>query len=580
MVLYGLCLGVVGEFMGVGGLAVTWVLACAAAVAGTAVGGIEPSLLGTLGLCALLALPIAAGFAYLPLGLIFFAFVKLTFGAGNALLELLHGIAPKKQAEASVLAQAGSSTEGGGDIEKLQAHIKGQDDEIARQDDEIARLRKLLEEQAAHERLVTNTSQPSASLGPNTSRSSVTCDDLGVPPPSASAAASDVTTVGPLPDELDATDSDKADEASQSTSRPSPPHADKTTSRWSCVTQWAAGLAGPTKTAVGWLAPVGGLKMSGSMSMTLQGLQYSETSVATLAGGLACLLGSLVLAPMMVYGAWAAADTQAAGGSAVGTTSALWTTRWVLWGALAGLVLLLVLDVRSQFNPSSTPVLLTKALQRGLYFDLVDNPTENVVISIYALPFVSILSSAIFMSAIGQLTFDHMRVCYANSFAAIIELHIEWSSLLPPLDELLQLLSDPLPSLQEAVDTVANITRYIEFDPSYFAESAATLSVVNVGLGLLKLLATYGRKAFALFDTMRSLLGQGETDEDDGTVQVHECVADVQHARLEAVGGMAIEGIMQAPAKNSITILSLVSMIILVQKLNKLAKMSCLWTLF
>ena len=60
--------------------------------------------------------------------------------------------------------------------------------------------------------------------------------------------------------------------------------------------------------------------------------------------------------------------------------------------------------------------------------------------------------------------------------------------------------------------------------------------MLNVALGVLKLLATYGRKAFALFDVVRGLLSgqEQEDEEDDGTVQVYECVADPVRAQAEA----------------------------------------------
>ena len=49
------------------------------------------------------------------------------------------------------------------------------------------------------------------------------------------------------------------------------------------------------------------------------------------------------------------------------------------------------------------------------------------------------------------------------------------------------------------------------------------LSIVNLALGLLKLLATYGAKAFATFDALRSLLdAKGGEDEGEAIVAVRE----------------------------------------------------------
>ena len=64
------------------------------------------------------------------------------------------------------------------------------------------------------------------------------------------------------------------------------------------------------------------------------------------------------------------------------------------------------------------------------------------------------------------------------------------------------------------------------------------LSVINFVLSLLKLLAAYSNKAFALVDvafTMCRGTRNGSAALDDVTLQVHECVAPPEQAAVEAL---------------------------------------------
>ena len=63
--------------------------------------------------------------------------------------------------------------------------------------------------------------------------------------------------------------------------------------------------------------------------------------------------------------------------------------------------------------------------------------------------------------------------------------------------------------LQQLAEAVANITRFLEFDPSYFIVAGEQLKIVNVALGFLKCLASYGRKLFAAFDMLHAMLHGG-----------------------------------------------------------------------
>ena len=98
-------------------------------------------------------------------------------------------------------------------------------------------------------------------------------------------------------------------------------------------------------------------------------------------------------------------------------------------------------------------------------------------------------------------------------------LRFEWSILLLPFDDVLKVLSDSA-AVQRVIAMVASTREHIEINPAYFAEAA--LNAVNVALGLLKLLAAYGAKAFATFDALRSdRVRRKGANEGESIVQVH-----------------------------------------------------------
>ena len=97
--------------------------------------------------------------------------------------------------------------------------------------------------------------------------------------------------------------------------------------------------------------------------------------------------------------------------------------------------------------------------------------------------------------------------------------------MLPSWDRVLALLSDPGAVLDDLRARLSNLT--LRLDPEYFVEGVGMLNALNLCLSLLKLVATYGRKLFALYDTARAILGsKSASDESDGTVQVAETVTD------------------------------------------------------
>jgi hypothetical protein len=64
-------------------------------------------------------------------------------------------------------------------------------------------------------------------------------------------------------------------------------------------------------------------------------------------------------------------------------------------------------------------------------------------------------------------------------------------------------------------------------------QGMTSLDAFNAVLALLRLLAVYGRKAFAALDTLRTLL-QGNEGASDGTVSVANCFTPPNTTHLQA----------------------------------------------
>ena len=134
-----------------------------------------------------------------------------------------------------------------------------------------------------------------------------------------------------------------------------------------------------------------------------------------------------------------------------------------------------------------------------------------------------------------------IAITHASMFEALGALQLDLDGVLPSLDELAEVLSDPAAALASVVERIANLSSYAELDPAYLAEGVGLLAAINLVLSFVKLLATYGRKLFALVDAAKAITGHGAGSEgDDGTVQVYETMTN-----LEAV---AILDLLNKPA--------------------------------
>ena len=122
----------------------------------------------------------------------------------------------------------------------------------------------------------------------------------------------------------------------------------------------------------------------------------------------------------------------------------------------------------------------------------------------------------------GVLT-KQVAVAYEYSFHNLLALRVDWTDLLPSLDQVRAILDDPEAAFTEVLGRVANAVSFANFDPSYYMEGMGQLDAFSMVLSFLRLLAVYGRKAFAAINTLRALMRREQAT--DGTVQVHECLA-------------------------------------------------------
>ena len=358
---------------------------------------------------------------------------------------------------------------------------------------------------------------------------------------------------------------------------------------WCCsglvgIAKWVlTNIATQLKTAISWLAPLGSLELSSGMSMVVQGLAYTETSVSTLAGGLACVLGCLALSPLVAYGTWAAEQGRLESdysGSEDSVVDAVQARPWILWLLVAMPVVLLVADCFLQgqllFVRCRDRTYRSSPVPIGTYRPQVRTSARidvYVILTVYVIPFLLALGFAIFFTSLDDSFIErllnsiwmHAKVCYADSFAVLAKFHINVSGLWPffnsviadivALEEelvarvssswtpFLECLADIKGHVMEVVHealkmhAALKMQRFLEIDPSYFVEQSAKLDVLNTVLAVLKMLAPFGSNLFALGDVVKGLVsGEKEEgdDDDDGQVEVHECVADPKLAQLEA----------------------------------------------
>ena len=309
---------------------------------------------------------------------------------------------------------------------------------------------------------------------------------------------------------------------------------------------WANRLAGPAKTSLGWLGAF--ISFSPFDAFVARPpsefMAYKDTSFATLAGGLACFWAVLALAPCISFGAWAHARlllTRDAGNAtampfelesdAFLGWSWAWESlmAWVWLGVLVALLLLGVGILECAFHPGSRRSRLQRALPKKWRREVDEEWAAYQCLRILCLYAPPILFFFVFLAAQSTEGKRLVAIAYAAAFEMFATLQIDWDGLLPSFDRVFALLSDPAAVLTDLLQRLANVT--LRLDPDYFAEGVQMLNALNLCLSLLKLVATYGRKLFALIDTAKAVLKLGvgyapASEGGDGTVQVSETITD------------------------------------------------------
>ena len=152
--------------------------------------------------------------------------------------------------------------------------------------------------------------------------------------------------------------------------------------------------------------------------------------------------------------------------------------------------------------------------------------------------------------------FDATSTAYTHLLGSILSLRLDWSNVLPFFEHLLQhlweglsdaferfweIVNDLPAALEEVLESLGDVVRFVNFDPAYFLKKGSTLDAVNIVLGTLKLVATYSSKVFAVVDTLlgcsRAHSGtKGAKDAaDEVSLQVHEVAAPPELAKVEAL---------------------------------------------
>ena len=295
-------------------------------------------------------------------------------------------------------------------------------------------------------------------------------------------------------------------------------------------------LAGTTRMAVGWLGSLFPFSSaSGALARPAsEYLSFSENSFATLAGGLACFWGALALAPTVIYAGWAATEgtapmvdppvaeweaTARLATGLLGTAGFCFVVGWMPLGIIASLL-------KMERTGKAC-----KALRERLY------GTDEYTSRRLLLTASAALGAMVYLWVLPTATFHTLAAAYANSFRSFGTGRFQWATLMPPLGHILSGLADPLALARRAIALTSGMANYSAFSPSYFAEGVAVLNALNVLLGTLKLLATYGCKVLALVDALKGLLGlTASKDGEDGTVLLRECMTDPSAVFEVAVG--------------------------------------------
>ena len=296
--------------------------------------------------------------------------------------------------------------------------------------------------------------------------------------------------------------------------------------------KWTDALAGPTYACLSWISSTSIFSHVDAVLGRSQGqaLAFSSTSYATLAGGLSCFWVLLALAPVASHIAWARIRSLKSSGGVVAfrdnTTLAVedvdeLTGAWSwVWGSLMAWLCLGVAIVSCCCSAGN---MLDK--KRSRY--ITSQSKTAAACSLGAL--------IIFIFTVSQTADEKELIAttYASSLAALSGVQLDWNGALPSFGELVKVLNDPSAALSSVVQRLANLSSYVELDPAYFSEGVQALTAINLVLSFVKLLATYGRKLFALMDAAKSMLKtyighEAASEGDDGTVQVNETMTNLE----------------------------------------------------
>mmetsp|Transcript_15891 Transcript_15891/g.37636 ORF Transcript_15891/g.37636 Transcript_15891/m.37636 type:complete len:833 (-) Transcript_15891:301-2799(-) len=320
--------------------------------------------------------------------------------------------------------------------------------------------------------------------------------------------------------------------------------------------KWTDALAGPTRTCLSWIQSTSIFSYVDSVLGRPQGeaLAFTSTSYATLAGGLSCFWVLLALAPVASHIAWArsrsltpsegagafANDTAlAVGDELTGEWSWVWGSLmvWLWLGAAIVLCCCPLGNVRAGCYVSKKdmaarfPDCWTKLFA---HYDWDDMPLRARWL-VQTAGACSLFALIIFIFTASQTVDAKERIAttYANSLAALSGLKLGFEGIFPSFDELLEVLNGPAKALTSVGQRFANLPSYAELDPAYFSEGVQALTAINLVLSFAKLLATYGRKLFALMDAAKSILKtyashEAASEGDDGTVKVYETMTDLE----------------------------------------------------
>lgn len=121
-----------------------------------------------------------------------------------------------------------------------------------------------------------------------------------------------------------------------------------------------------------------------------------------------------------------------------------------------------------------------------------------------------------------------LNLVYAHTFDPVLNLHFSWPALLPAFEKVLDVLQDPTGALWSVFEYAAASIGDVDFDLGSLTRGVEEIAAINLVLGLFKVLATYCRHTFAVIDALYAV--RGGTMANEGTVQVHACMAPPEKA--------------------------------------------------